>query len=250
MQNYLIFKTVQDLIKKHQFLPVDYKIDKYFSGTDTKKLFKENLKTQPDDWIYRNRKITYTLNSRGYRTNEFKKIDWANSIVVFGCSNVFGIGLDDQDTICKQLEKITGIPVVNMGVGGSSITFSLHNAIILRDGYPTPKAVVNLWPGPDRTVYYYKNKVENCGVWNAVPNGYMDVWTSDESHGMTHALLASITSKHLWANTSYYEASFWMENSKLMNCDFLLFLDYARDLSHPGIKTSQAVAEQIAKNIL
>lgn len=249
MQNYLIFNTITSLVKKNQFLPVDSNVGPNFSGTDTKELFEKNLKTLPLDWEYRNKIIKYTLNSNGYRTKEFKKIDWANSIVVFGCSDVFGDGLDDEDTICSQLEKITGIPVINMGIGGSSITYSLHNSIILKDGYPTPRAVVHLWTDYNRTVYYRRNHVQSYGSWNLEKNNYMDVWSSSKHHGATHALMASITNKHLWNNTSYYEASFWDENSKLLNCDYLQAIDTARDLSHPGPKTARSVASQIADNL-
>jgi hypothetical protein len=249
MQNYLIFNTIPSLIKKNQFLSVDCNVSADFSGQDTEDLFKNNLKTQPDNWEYRNKPVRYTINSRGYRTEEFKKINWANSIVMFGCSNVFGVGVDDEDTIGRQLEKITGIPVVNLGVGGSSITYSLHNSIILKEGFPTPKAVVQIWTDYSRTVYYNRNKVQSYGSWNLEKNNYMDVWAKSEYHGATHALMASITSKHLWSNTSYYEASFWYENSKLLNCDFLKSIDTARDLVHPGIRTTHLVARKIADNL-
>jgi hypothetical protein len=249
MQNYLIFNTIPSLIKKNQFLPVDCNVSTTFSGQDTEDLFKKNLKTQPADWEYRNKTVRYTLNSRGYRTKEFKTIDWANSIVMFGCSNVFGVGVDDEDTISSQLEKITGIPVVNLGVGGSSITYALHNSIILKDGYPTPRAVVQLWSDYTRTVYYERNQVQSYGSWNLEKNNYMDVWSKSKYHGATHGLIASMTSKHLWSNTLYYQASFWNENAELMNCDFLKMIDTARDLVHPGIKTTRMVACKIADNL-
>ena len=249
MQNYLIFNTITSLVKKNKFLPIDCLVGSDFSGTDTKELFQTNLKTQPLNWEYRNKIIKYTLNSKGYRTKEFKHIDWANSIVVFGCSYVFGVGLDDADTICSQLAKITGIPVVNLGVPGSSITYSLHNSIILKDGYPTPRAVVHLWTDNSRTVYYHRNGLRSYGSWNLEKNNYMDVWSSSNHHGETHALMASITNKHLWRDTLYYEASFWQDNSKILNCDYLKTIDTARDLSHPGIKTARSIASQIADNL-
>jgi hypothetical protein len=249
MQNYLIFNTIASLIKKNQFLPVDDNTSSDFGGTDTKKLLEKNLKTQTSNWEYRNKPVRYTINSRGYRTAEFKNIDWANSIVIFGCSNVFGVGLDDEDTISSQLEKITGIPLVNLGASGSSMTYSLHNSIILKDGYPTPKAVVHIWTDYHRTVYYRRNRIESHGSWNLEKNNYMDVWSNSNHHSATHGLMASITSKHLWSNTSYYEASFWNETANSINCDYLKTEDYARDLIHPGIKTARNTAIKIADNL-
>ena len=237
------------LIKKNQFLPVDDNTSSDFAGTDTKKLLEKNLKTQTGNWEYRNKPVRYTINNRGYRTAEFKKIDWANSIVLFGCSIAFGVGLDDADTISSQLEKITGIPVVNLGASGSSITYSLHNSIILKDGYPTPRAVIHLWTDHNRTVYYRRNRIQCYGPWNLEKNNYMDVWSNSNHHAATHALMASITNKHLWSNTSYYEASFFSETANLINCDYLKTEDYARDLIHPGIKTSRNTAIKIADNL-
>lgn len=249
MQNYLIFNTIPSLIKKKKFLPVDDNTSSDFAGTDTKKLFENNLITQANNWEYRNKPVRYTVNSQGYRMADLKKIDWANSIILFGCSIVYGIGLDDTDTISSQLEKLTGIPVVNVGVGGSSMTYSLHNSIILKDGYPTPRAVVHLWSDHSRTVYYRRNRIESYGSWNLEKNNYMDAWSRSNYHGATHGLMASIISKHLWNNTLYYEASFFSETANLINCDHLKQEDHARDMMHPGIKTAHNVAIQIADNL-
>lgn len=114
-----------------------------FSGYDSKKLFKQNLQTQPKNWYYRTHPVKYTSNSLGYRTKEFDDIDWKESIVMFGCSLVFGTGVTDEHTIPHFLEKLSGRPVINMSIAGSSIQTILHNSIILDDSkYPTPKAIV------------------------------------------------------------------------------------------------------------
>ncbi len=251
MKTKLIFDTVSNRVRKNKFLLNDsYTTDK-FSGTDSKELFENNLKTQPTDWYYRHNAITYTVNSLGYRAPEFKNIDWENSIVVFGCSFVFGVGLDDKDTMPYQLSNILGMPVVNLGMGGSSITFSLHNSIILRDGYPSPKAVIQMWTGYDRTTYYRKKSVESCGSWTLDQYQYTRAWTDDPHHGMTHALFASKTSKSLWSDIKYFEGSYFESTAKLLNCYQVEYeeSDYARDLAHAGKKTQHKVALKIAEEL-
>lgn len=57
----------------------------------------------------------YTVNSQGYRCPEFDAIDWENSIIFFGCSHVFGIGLLDHETVANQLSLILNCPVINLG---------------------------------------------------------------------------------------------------------------------------------------
>ena len=50
---------------------------------------------------------------------------------MFGCSNVVGARLKDNETIPYKLEEILQRPVINMGVQGSSIAYSVFNQIIL-----------------------------------------------------------------------------------------------------------------------
>lgn len=251
MQNYFnnVIKPIPESIKSGEFLPIDSFITREFSGADTEILYQENLKTKPQDWYYRNNPVTYTVNERGYRTLPFDKIDWKESVVIFGCSTVFGVGVDDTDTISSCLSKLINRPVINLGVGASSITYSLHNSIILSSNYPTPAAVVQLWTLYDRTVYYYRDKVKNHGPWNIVPNNYMDKWTEEASHAQAHAVFASMISKQLWKNTRYYEASYFLETAECLGCDQLTILDKARDDMHFGPKTSMATAEKIANNL-
>lgn len=250
MQNFLIFDSLPSLIKSGEFLLIDGFIDKNFSGTDSEKLFQENLKTQPTEWIYRTKPVRYTINKKGYRTVKFEKIDWKNSVVIFGCSNTFGVGLDDADTISAQLSRLINRPVINMGVGGSSILFSLYNNVILSSYYPTPKAVVNLWTSLDRTVYFYNKSIRSYGPWNFEKNNYMDLWSEDLAHGKVNSLFSSMICKQLWkGKSSYYEASFFPETTKLLDCEILKITDLARDLTHPGIESTKNAAYTIAKNL-
>ena len=219
------------------------------SGTDTADHFEYNSTAFGDDWEYQTKQVNYTLNKHSYRTKEFADIDWKESVVIFGCSNVFGVGVDDADTISNQLSIILNRPVINLGVGGSSIDFNLHNSVILNANYPTPKAVVHIWTGSDRTVYYQRKKLIFHGGWTLEPNNYFDHWAKHKEHGQIQALFASLISKQLWKDTGYYEASFFTETADLLDCDDLSVIDKARDNLHPGKKTTKLTAERIAKNL-
>ena len=222
-----------------------------FTGTDNAEKFEyHSVAFNGDDrWVYHTKKVNYTLNKHSYRTKEFADVDWKESVVMYGCSNVFGVGLDDADTISNQLSIILNRPVINLGVGASSIDYNLHNSVILHSNYPTPKAVVHLWTGPDRTVYYQNKKLIFWGGWNLEPNNYFDYWSKHKEHGQIHAKMASLISKQLWKDTGYYEASFFTETADLLKCDDLRVIDKARDELHPGIKTAKLTAERIADNL-
>lgn len=250
MQN-LIFSTTSKEIKKLNFIKADPDIDKNFTGSDTKELFETNLKTQEDNWVYRTQPINYSVNSSGYRTKEFKNVDWANSIVVFGCSVVFGTGVDNQHTIPAMIEQQSGIPTINMGIGGSSMMSSFHNSLILNQRYPTPRAIVHLWTDYSRTVYYYKKHVEHYGVWDIEDNNYIHHWNKDEEHAKCQALFVQMASHQIWnRRTRYYEASLFSATQKLLGCDKINdSYDKARDLMHNGIKTNEKAARQILNNL-
>jgi hypothetical protein len=245
------FDTIKRRIIKNNFLPLDKSIGKYWSANDSKSLFEKNLLTQPTDWYYRKYPVRYTLNSNGYRTYEFKDVDWENSIVMFGCSMTFGQGLDDNDTVPAQLEKILNIPVINMGSPGSCILFSMHNSIILRDGYPTPRGIIMYWPEHYRTVEYFSNSVVNYGPWNIPESNLMTTWFKNKNNIVANTMLTTKANRLLWENKCpYYETSWDRVTSKIIGCDFAYSeTDRARDLMHPGIKSAKKIAQKIASNL-
>jgi hypothetical protein len=236
-------------IKQGHFLSVDTtSIGNEFAVSDSEELFLKNLKIMPKDWYYRTNTVNYTVNSQGYRTQEFDTIDWTNSVVIFGCSTVFGAGVDNQHTIDCFLSSLLERPVINLGVASTSIAYSLHNALILNENYPTPKAVVNLWTEYSRTAYYLPDRVDNKGSWN--DDNFVYEWLHHDSNPATHAVFAQMISHQLWKNkTAYYEATFFPSTAELFKCEHLPVLDQARDLIHYGRQTNKAIAEKIANNI-
>jgi len=224
-----------------------------YTISDTLELFEKHLKTQPEDWYYRIHPVNYTLNSYGYRAPEFKDINWSESVVVFGCSNTFGTGLDDKDTITSRLEELIKCPVINMGCTGSAIDYSLYNSVILKNICSKPKAVVHLWTSVDRTTHYLEKRTRSYGVWpTKKPIPYFDEWLKEPSHAATIATFASMITKHLWSNTKLFEATTFQKTYDVLKC-YHIPLDTeqerARDLLHRGRENAKDVAKIIADNI-
>ena len=245
-----VWDSTPDRIRKGVFLPVGVKQSGLWSGPDNHAQYNENLVTQPDDWYYRTNTVEYNLNSHGYRTVEFDTVDWANSVVIFGCSNVFGVGVTNEDTLSSQLSKLINMPVINMGIGASSIEYAVLNSMILSEHYPTPKAVIHIYSGIDRTTYYSKKNVEHHGSWNSKLNDYFSLWCDDPAHAKVHALMCQMFSKQVWSTkTKYYETSFFETTARLLRLPNLKWYDVARDLKHPGRETLKKLAEQIKDNL-
>lgn len=118
-----------------------------FSGSDDKKLFNDNLKTMPDDWYYRNVKITYKRNSWGHRCKEFADLDKSNYILTVGCSLTEGIGLELEKTYTHVLAEKLGCDYYNMGLGGCGIDIVKHNLTMwLATIKSKPKLIIMQWP--------------------------------------------------------------------------------------------------------
>jgi hypothetical protein len=236
-------------IKENKFLLGTDLVTRNYARTDDEETFLNNLRTQPTDWRYRTSPVNYTLNSQNYRTQSFEEIDWGESVVIFGCSMVFGVGLDDSETIDSAFYNLTGIPAVNMGSCSTSMMFSLYNSAILNKNYPTPKAVVQLWTGLNRCTYFSPHKIINYGSWN-FNEPYNQHWNQDESHAQANALFCQLISKQLWQDkTNYYEATSFGATAEALGCDLLTNIDYARDLLHPGHLTAELTANTIATKL-
>ena len=246
-----LFDTIPKRIRNNKFLFVKPAFGDKWTGSDTEQQYVENLKSQPLDWYYRTNTVQYNYNSDGYRTREFKDVDWANSIIMFGCSVVNGVGVDGCDTIPSRLEKLLDIPVINMGIGGGSMLLTLHNLSILRDGYPTPKGIVVVWPSYRRIVEYHRSNFMSYGYWNREPNTLMDVWFENNNHAVANAMFMSKMSRLFWKDKcQYLEYSWCPSTSKILKCKQIPEkIDVARDLSHQGIESNKKIARFLAKDI-
>lgn len=143
----------------------------FWAPGDTLDLFQRNSLQQPESWPYHHRKIRYTLNSWGYRCPEFDSIDWANSILAFGCSFTFGIGVNDDETWCHQLSLLLAVPVINLAQPGSSTEFQYLNYLRLSSRGIQPLAVVYAWPDylrwcEPRSQFLSTQIVHHCGPWD------------------------------------------------------------------------------------
>jgi hypothetical protein len=223
-----------------------------FCSMDSEERFIKNsrkFRSNGEDWEYFNKSITYKFNSQGYRAPEWTTINWAESVVIFGCSFVLGEGLAEEDTIASQLSKILQRPVVNLGVLASSMLFSLYNSTMLYNNMPKPYAVVQNWTDINRIELYTR-----VGVTNNMPSlnnsEFYKHWILHPENPNTYMYMAAQTSRCMWdSKTRYYELTQFPATVDILNCTFVPTVDLARDLSHPGIESAKLVAENIAENI-
>ena len=72
------------------------------------------------------------LTNKDIAPQDFKKIDWSNSIVVFGCSIAFGTGLTDEEFINQMPLWAKDIPFLKSDI----IKFDRQYPKALDDEHP------------------------------------------------------------------------------------------------------------------
>jgi hypothetical protein len=220
-------------------------------GSDSKESYQKNLKIQPADWYWRNHNIRYTTNSQRYRAPEWDKIDWDNSIVVFGCSEVFGIGVDDEQTVCYQLGRILKVNVVNLGMPGGSCMGLWINTEKLLNYNINPLAVIYNWPTANRVVELIDDtKNIAAGIWmlNQPPRQFGKEWVMHPTQGFEYAKHALMSVRRSWSCPQIHH-SWDIDLANFLKLPRHLKVDEARDCMHYGPVSNFMLATRWAKEL-
>jgi len=225
---------------------------------DDENRFNSSKRKKGKDWKYLTKEVTYTVNSSGFRTLEWDQIDWKNSIVLLGCSCTYGIGLSDDETISFHLERLSGRPVINLGVPGGSNSLILYNSTKILESFETPYAVATIWTPTDRFEFFSKIGRHKSGPWDGrhkAPHTSQEtdvskLWQltyADPSHEIGLTYNQGLIGKWLWKERSKYSSiSFFYSTAQILNAEKHFKIDKtARDLQHPGEVISIEVAEYL-----
>lgn len=200
----------------------------------------EKVKKNPTEWALQN--IVYDYNRHGFRCKNFKDINWAESIVVLGCSITTGVGLAEQDTVTSRIESITGIPTINLGISGSAVDLACWNSLILHNHFPRPKAIVHLWTQLDRYTNLTRSGLTS---YNANNSDYI----IEHDWGERSKFYIK-TDRELWKDkTKYVEASFFKHTALTMNIPGIEMVDEAEDAWHPGKETIKLMAKLVCEKL-
>jgi hypothetical protein len=248
--------------KEHPFLYchalthiLEGKVSNKWCRSDGPAEFKQNLLKNDSNWKYRNQEITYKKNKSGYRTYEWDEIDWKNAIVLLGCSNTYGVGLDESETTASLLETLTQRQVINLGYPSGSNDLILQNSINLYEKFGAPYGVVINWTTIDRFTYYARDNYHDLGPWKTkfAFNNVLDLdehyklSVIDEHNLQVKNYYISKAANSIWKDkTKYITLSYFDLTAHYMRADKFFEIDNgARDMLHPGYGSSQQVAEYI-----
>jgi hypothetical protein len=237
---------------------IDFKEGIYkFWGPDSEEFYQKNLRFLPkeNNWHeWANIDVAYTVNNQCYRASNWNDIDWNNSIIILGCSQIFGTGLDDSQTVSSNLENLSNIKVINLGVPGSGPMFHWINTTLLIEQKIKPKFIVYVWSYPERVTVLGKDyKTINSGPWNMNHEPLSMGWNFHEDHAFLFLRHAIESTKQQWKSIDCPSLHFTIcEKSKEYFND-LIYLDklgdLARDTKHIGYATSKYWAEIIFNHL-
>ena len=212
------------------------------SGLDSYEEFKKILKKSPPDWIYRTKKITFNHNSLGFREKELDLVDWNNSIVILGCSHVYGDSIAEEDTAARVLEKQISMPVVNLGVCGGSVELAFYNSLVLYKMGVMPKAIIQNWTELDRYANF-KQDTKTSQITSSHVDKRKYISQVDWS---IKSLFYRLAFNAIWENKTFiYECSFFKHTASKFDIDLNKYVDFGRDNSHPGIISNKLLADKI-----
>lgn len=221
--------------------------------------YKKACITQPNDWIYRNYPITYQYNSNGHRSKELDEL--SNDYVIFtGCSLTDGHGLKYEDTYAYLVAKALNTDFYNLGLKGGSIDTCFFNLVtFLSKVKVLPKIVFLQYPAPERF------GLSNTQVYNVFSAGSVnDLYDKEVYYNLLK--YDAVTNQQLFykefilnylknMNIQVYSLGIHCQPAIVdytihLSKDRQDYLDFARDLDHPGIETNKAWAEKIIRKII
>lgn len=216
----------------------------HWDTSDSQSLYLKNIK---DPKTYKelsnlgfvNTQIDYRYNSHGFRTDEFdNKIE----VLCFGCSFTMGTGIHAKDTWPSQFAHKSGLKTANLGLAGSSndTTFRLASYYL---SLLQPKYAIWVQTDMHRIELLDDSIPVSLNILagdtsNPCANDYfIKTWFSCDTNQQLQ----------LQKNTLAFKMLCRLKNiiPIIIPINKVLFLDYARDLIHPGKLSYKKLAETV-----
>ena len=192
-------------------------------------------------------KVDNVLNDLGYRSSTVYPCD--EYFLAVGCSNTFGMFLNEETRYSNIIESETSIPVINIGIRGSSAHMNMLNLVKLKySGYPMPKAIFCQWPEPERFTLPLKQEEEHLITITPHKKEYMQLYKHNAirfQSKIAYDTLHAIYKDQKIIEFSMSEPSY----SKFYNVKHIRLCDFAKDNLHAGPDTHKDVASYIMKEI-
>lgn len=194
--------------------------------------------------------IDYQVNSYGYRCPEFDTVDWENSYVLLGASNIFGEGVLEDETISYYLEQLLNEPVINLGFAAASNQHLLLTMSMLAKKHKPKKWIISYL---DSSRWLH---------WNPTTANPIDI----QAHRASHEQFCSDPWPQLMESLDWYSSQARVSVQAIAKSNMIEFgfgeqidtdwniktfdlIDEGRVEQHPGPVTNKLIAEWLHKEI-
>lgn len=216
-------------------------------GQDTKQVFVSNIKSQPEDWIYRTKRVFYNRNSYGHRSKETTNLD--NEFILFlGCSITVGSAVALEETFPYLVSQKLGIDYYNLAVEGSGydlVSFNLGSWF--KHIQLKPKAIVIKWPQTVRTFRTYQNSIISIGPWTC-KSDIGDRISEQDWRNFESVITTDYFDHYSKIIKNTVTPLLESQNIKVIEVENIDPVDYGRDLKHPGTETHDLFSRNILKS--
>ena len=221
----------------------------HWDTSDSETLYLKNIKDPKTyqellNFGFVNTPIDYRYNSHGFRTDEFNN---EIEVLCFGCSFTMGTGVHAKDTWPSQFAHKTGLKTANLGLAGSSNDTVFRLA---RHYLPLLKPKYAIWVQTDMARIEILEdsppislNILAADIHNPYANDeFIKTWFSVDSNQQLQ----------LQKNTLAFQMLCSLENiiPIIISRNEVPFLDYARDLIHPGKLSYQKLAETVEHRVI
>ena len=209
---------------------------------DTKERFDENInrintRQELEELGYIDPSVvTYRLNKHGFRGPIVENCD----LLALGCSNTMGIGVAEEKIWCSVVARKLNQTLTNLGSGGAGLdtVFRIADYWIPR---LRPAHVLLLTPPAKRIEVFSSRNPRTFQIHHMSEFGNKDWWTNDTNFNLYNkrSLLAI---KYICSQNN-------CDITVLSSDDDIAYLDKARDLTHPGVRSHAMLAHKFIKLI-
>ena len=187
---------------------------------------------------YAHQNITYKFNTHGYRDDEWPT-DLKDVIWCIGASDTFGVGLPVEKTWPSVLQVMTGRRCLNLGEPGCSNDTMRLRAEFVHTEYGA-KNIIMMW------TFLSRRRIDGEDVGYSVK----DFGDKEDIQNFTNNYTAVNTLPANVFNFACPGAGMWQEatlKQKFPKLFFVHRIDFARDSTHMGVKTSMHACAVLMK---
>jgi hypothetical protein len=184
--------------------------------------------------------VSYTVNSYGFRNNFEFDNDLANrkNLIVLGCSNSFGIGINAKDLYCKIVADKLNLNLVNLAVPGGSMDSSARVSYFWLKKI-NPVMVILQTTESSRREFLIEEGPSPKGSWDYKWLKHFSRYADENDDEFNEIKNTLLIKSFLHKDTKFFKFSF---NDPFFKEELL---DYARDLNHAGVETNKHIAQRV-----